>query len=322
MSLSVKALFDEYPLPGCAEPELYQEQIEIRGSFLNLVGLSTQSMNFPEVTASAAGLSSNATENDPLIYTRAYFELLERTSILAARKTHSAELFLTSTEPEIWTYSKSNGIAAHAHWESACRSAKLELMERDAVLRSWYFGIHPISLGIPAGLRDSNLRDLYHLEAYRFQSSVNTVGVFGFPNEKGLPLFFGFGAHEDLEGAKHHAIQEAYQRLGFTWGEPLPEGPILNEPTPMYHLNYYLIPENAVHIQRWLNGSLPPRGEAPSLQKSHENIQFVDLTPEHLKGKCAVVKAVSEEFMPLTFGNWHPWIGPQSGPDLFPHPIS
>jgi hypothetical protein len=337
MNSALSRLIREYSIPGWPEPETYIEQVQIgENSHLNLVGLSLQPTGLPEITASAAGLSVEKDKSfDDSLFTRAYFELIERSAILLAEKNDlSGSLFSKSSDEGFWKYSKSNGIAAHIEWDKACYSAVLELIERDAVLRSWYFNSPPMQIKTPPHLLSSPLNGLYEIKVFQFQTphqfqtegqvqtEISVIGAFGFPKQNTAPLFFGFGAHKDLSKAIDHAVQEGYQRLGFTWGEAPPEEPLAENPTPFFHLNYYLLPEKMDLIRRWLEGALRSETSFSHSQKKTSEIRFTDLTPASLKGKCFVVKADSDSYMPLTFGKWHPWVGPQLGVDLFPHPIS
>ncbi|MEO5969906.1 MAG: YcaO-like family protein [Bdellovibrionia bacterium] len=325
-------MINSYPIPGCSEPKEFREVVEIDSLKLELVGLTYTHNSNVEITASAAGF-------DPTIYTRAYFELIERTSLFKAEQERSSfflenggrtekveisreEVFPESNESTHWRYAKSNGVAAHLNWNKACHAAALELKERHALLTSWYGNLPPQLLGTPSEFAGSPLTNIYDIRHYWFKGSRPVVGVFGFPKKKDHPLFFGFGAHETLEGATQHAVQETYQRLGFTWGEEVLSEVPEAAPTPLYHLNYYLCPEKVGLIQRWLVGNLPDRKISRLKSQPTREIRFVDLTPEGLVGKCAVVKAICDDYMPLSFGNWHPWIGPELGLDLFPHPIS
>jgi ribosomal protein S12 methylthiotransferase accessory factor YcaO len=81
---------------------------------------------------------------------RAYFEVLERQAIVAARGSATplvlrdaqgqprgsiepAQLFATPTEPGSWRYALSNGVALAPDWSGACARALAEAVERDAV---------------------------------------------------------------------------------------------------------------------------------------------------------------------------------------------
>lgn len=48
-----------------------------------------------------------------------------------------ADVFPPDTEPSLRRLAFSNGVALHQTWQDACQSALGELVERDAVLRSF-----------------------------------------------------------------------------------------------------------------------------------------------------------------------------------------
>jgi hypothetical protein len=144
-----------------------------------------------------------------------------------------------------------------------------------------------------------------------------------FPHTPAHPLVYGFAAATQATHALARAETEALQRLAFLWGEPLPERAPEPAPLPDYHQDYYLYPPNHAHIVRWLEGghdleAREPRSSrrlaGPSIYDG-ERTQFIDLTPEPLRGKLAVAKAISSHARRLRFG------APHARDEGVPHPI-
>jgi hypothetical protein len=269
---------------------------------------------------------------------RAYFELLERTSILEAEcadptrdwslrdstgaimaRGSAAEVFPQSPSPEAWQYARSNGVAAHLDWERACRGAALEILERDRLLRSWLgesapFRLHPRP-------RTELVEQLpeFDFELYRFEprrdseDEVHVLGLFAFHRGGERPPVFGFGTGLDRQEALAHAEDELCQRAGFLWSEEIPDSLPEFAPTPGYHLGFYLAPGADTRLRAWLDGGRT-RKRAPTPARS-DRIRFVDLTPSRLREQLVIVKAVSSEALPLCFGAW-----PECAAE--PHPIA
>jgi ribosomal protein S12 methylthiotransferase accessory factor YcaO len=292
------------------------------GIEVHRAGLTT-SMGGEEVCGSAADRLGSAAP-------RALFELLERVSGLEALGRHEtvyviktengeslatcsrADVFPESDAPDRWRYARSNGIALHTDWPSACRRALWELAERDRVLRSWYGEIspQPIALGgsVLAEARSYEWRAAAFPEpqATSFSCGIEVVGVFGFPLREDVPFAFGLAGRPSLDDAIAVAESEALQVLAFLWGEPLPEGPILGEPSPMQHLDTYQVRGACDAVRRWLDdGHRAFAGErgTGTIGRSLGLSGFIDLTPSWLTGDLRVAKAVSQEAVPLIFGD-------------------
>jgi len=256
--------------------------------------------------------------------TRAFFELLERAAVVdrlaCPRDAYEAldengipvgrlghtEVFPESPEPERWQYSRSNGVAAAPTFARARLAARLELVERDRVLRSWFGGVAPRRLHrIRAGHRVF-ADHLYSVELYSFPENRaeggrrDVVGMFAFPKCETVPFVVGTGAGPSSFSAVRRATRECVQRLGFLWGEPIPAAPPGFEPTPLYHQELYLCPSMQPRLRAWLNGH-HDRSHAKSTP-STEHPCYVDLTPEHLLSRIRVLKALPAGELPLTFG--------------------
>jgi hypothetical protein len=306
--------------PGWSAPEPFTECAEVADVSIHLAGFSATSPDGVLVTGSAA-----STICSPVA--RAYFELIERAAVidcLARPRDHyraldedgnlvetldHSDVFPESPEPDRWQYSRSNGIAAAPTFARAHSAARMELVERDRVLRSWFGGTAPRRLvGLRAGQRvfaDSQ----YAVELYSFSEESTergvsaVVGMFAFPKCDTVPFVVGTGAGTSLFTAVRRAARECVQRLGFLWGEPIPTVPPGFEPTPLYHQELYLCPSMQPRLRAWLDGR-HQAGRTPAPRTSHR--RYVDLTPEHLRSRIRVVKALPAGELPLTFGRPSP----------------
>ena len=337
MESEIKRLLSDYPLPpGWSQPETFDDTFRLGDFKLLLSGLATRDDAGHEATGSAAELASP--------WLRSYFEMLERVSILEAlskpdterpiqigrdeyRRLPTADLFPESPEPNDWRYAKSNGVAAHLSWDQACRSALMEAIERDRILRSWYGGSAPLRSAIPPRLIHSALAAHFHFEAYQFprgewdNDSAVVIGIFGFPKEKGIPRVMGFGAHTSRGAAFRKAMGECHQNTGFLWGEPLPEKEPDFSPTPAYHQERYLTPLGVRQLRKWLNGGHTRFGTPPEANLNAATT-YVDLTPPSLEGKLFVVKAICPQRLPLTFGHSRLHAPARFPEELLIHPMA
>ena len=327
-------LREKYPLPpGWSAPELFEETVEIHGSRIELCGASTTSPRGEQVTGSAA--SADTRESCTV---RGYFELLERASVVAASdslahdyeirdrtgkpagRAPRDEIFPASEDPARWLPSRSNGVAIHTAWDSACERALAELVERDCVLRSWYgesrpWPSGPLDLPIPDGLRR-----LAEWRAYEFapgavpiDEALRVAAVVGFPKDDGTPLTYGFACRIGMQEATLAAAVEAVQRFGFLFGEEIPQKPPAFSATPDFHQEFFLYPPSRGLLVSWLNGEIPEdeptqdevADRRPDRRPDRGQVGFpvfADLTPPHLRGRVFVVKAVCPSAEPLVFG--------------------
>jgi ribosomal protein S12 methylthiotransferase accessory factor YcaO len=239
---------------------------------------------------------------------RAYFELLERVAVLDAVRSGAPEdVFPTSSDPARWTYARSNGVALHTDWKTACTRAGQELAERDRLQRAWLGEIDPVPISFDLAASPFALTCSYEWRAYafpaaahdRFARDVHVVGIFGFPT-RAAPLVFGYGARMEAGEALLAATREAAQVLAFLWGEPLPDRLPEPAPTPMAHLESFQHPGQHRLLRRWLDGD--HRGHRRDRGPADETVRFVDLTPPWLAGHAHVVKALCASAIPLTFG--------------------
>jgi YcaO cyclodehydratase, ATP-ad Mg2+-binding len=317
------SLFEQHPLPeGWSAPAVVQDAFVADGLSVRRAGLSSMSPRGEEILGSAADV-----DEAPLA--RAYFELLERVTTIEwlARPSPSCNLLTfegtprataawnavapKSSDPSRFRYARSNGVALHDSWNSACRRAFWELCERDRVLRAWYGETVPERIEQVDWTPLTRTRS-YEWRAYSFPPSrredfsrgVHVAGVFGFPNEHSAPLVFGYGACDSAQNAFSAAAREATQLLAFLWGEPISAtGPVL-APTPAYHLDLFQQGNGHDALRRWLDGEHARFGAALRATPAavQGQVEFVDLTPPWLKG-LRVAKAFCPVALPLVFGD-------------------
>src|SRR5215216_4977883 len=125
--------------PHWSAVEVLAEQVQVFDVGVHLFGCSAKGPGGRIATGSAAALDSSPSE-------RAYFELVERTSILSAVAAPERELevvgidgrargsqpsaciFPAPNPAEPFAYSLSNGVALGTSWMGACEAARLELV--------------------------------------------------------------------------------------------------------------------------------------------------------------------------------------------------
>ncbi len=318
---NLSTLQAELPLPeDWSSPELLRHRTLVGNVAIELAGLTSVSPDGTPVTAAAG-----AHDEDPL--PRAYYELVERSGILEARRRLDAELVVRDHRGEelrrgttqhllgvgeatpTFAPSRSNGVALGPTWSFASERAALELAERDQVLRSWYGATVPERVDA-AGLMPTGLGSSYVVEVYRLDSGGPTrvVVVACWPRDERRPLILGFGARSTLIEAKRAARDECLQRMGFLWDEDLPGREPEVSPTPDYHQDYYLWRGSHGTLRGWLSGrhvgacaEVVPQGTRPT-----EAVQFVDLTPVALSGRAALAQALPRGEIQLGFGSNHP----------------
>lgn len=289
--------------------DYFSDQVKIGESFLvHLAGITVQNQEGQIQSGSAGSL-----DIDPIAI--AEYELLERIMIHnlymnkqvfaysyqmnAKAKTPIKVEFLTSPQPTRWVYAKSNGFSIHSEQQKACENAAYELIERELILRSWLGAQKPILLSA------QNLESLYEVKKFTFGSlywqeaeqEVFTTGVFFFPLQAGLPLVYGFGAGADLETSIQKSYRECTQRLGFLWGESLPDQAPEFCASPAYHQEFYLYEGHHHYIRDWLNGKFQTQaGFSPSL--AIELLEYGGLESLNLH----LIQARAKDAIPLIFG--------------------
>jgi YcaO cyclodehydratase, ATP-ad Mg2+-binding len=333
----IDALQQIHPLPAAWQLQDTLVQSTTVGAIdLHMVGLVAGKMGQGLVAVGSAA----ETERHPI--ERAYFELLERVSLIDARQSgrmlricdteqrelgqHSAT-HVFPADPPAHAASKlslSSGVALHTTWREACARARSELVERDRILRAWHghCGVQRLAtdrtstLRVAAGLAPHYSAEVYEFGADGAARAQRVVGVFLWPSALTTPLVYGFAAAEQLHVAIASAEHEALQRLAFLWDEPLPLTSPFASPTPDYHQDYYLFPEHHALLRAWLAGGHSHSDETSRRTRvlfDGECTRFVDLTPTHLQGELFVAKAVSSHARRLRFGT--------ASAGMPPHPI-
>lgn len=308
---------------GWTEPEAFSDEVCVPGGLrMRRSGLSSSDATGREVTGSAASSSE-----DP--YPRSCFELLERISILEALaeparewpvrasdgravSTAGADVLLGGVDPPGGRLARSNGVALHCDWRSACSRAYAELAERDRILRSWHGEIEPASAPIPRSLAGLHMSGSYEIRACTFaapeghwSADLAVAAVFGFPRHEDAPLFCGYAARPNRDDAVDAAAAEGLQVLAFLVDEPVPESPPPIEPTPLAHLDRLLWRPHHAALRRWLDhghGQVARRRQAPDRRRPRPTVRFVDVTPPWLDGRFKVAKATCGAAEPLVFG--------------------
>ena len=296
-----------------------------------MAGWSASNVGGGEVFGASVGLLGRAAET-------AAYELWERFATLAAFdeaesflvKTHHgqvrrlgtpAEVFPKSPRPESWVYSLSNGTALASTWTEACHRARRERLERDTVLRSWYWRDVPMRKTSPSAGEVSDayrgVSELYSLEMYelerRPEEAERVAIAFLFAKDAALSpqTIWASGAGEDSAMASTAALKEALQRLAFLWEGDIDPAPDF-APTAGYHQEVYLGVEGAKEFHRWIAESQSVAtafGWANEVNLDEET--FADLTPAVLSGQCYVARSLAARY-PLFFGRPHvdelPWV--------------
>jgi len=335
-------LCQEFPCaPHWGRPEVFSDVAEIEGVRFYLDGLAASADADKTATGSAASVVGHELR-------RAYFELVERTCLLDAIDAPEPELelldaagnalgscdrrvaFPVSPAGSSWAYARSNGVAAGADWAAACAAAQAEACERHYVLSAWYGFSVPEPLLLERGI-ERQLSAVYDFEAVRFpaprddgiEPSLHVIGCFGFPKRSEAPFLAGFGAAPELHAAEQRALRETLQRLGFLWGEAIPEQEPEFGRTADYHQELYLWPPMQARVHAWLAGAHAGRlGPFPAAARasSERGVGFVDITPEHLSSRLRVAKMVTGVGLTLTFGLGHPLV--EGAQVLGAHPVA
>jgi hypothetical protein len=331
----LRALLSAYPVPSrWAVRDPFLECVKIGDTSIHSVGLLAESDELGDVSGSAGDLREYPVA-------RAVFELLERIAVLECRSeparelpllteggrptgfTRASDLFPRHSPGGEWRYAISNGVALGHSFEDACFRARAELVERDRLLRSWFGGLSPVRVDLTT---TSPLPpELYRLEAYSIPRedqgpSLEVAAVLGFPQRETAPLVLGTAAARTLTAALEGAARECVQRLGFLWGEELPTVLPSPEPSPAFHQEFYLCPASHARLRSWLDGEHEQTHRLPRRRRNAVP-RFANLTPEHLRSRLWVVKALAEDELELAFGSYHPDVDPRLR-SLGVHPIA
>ena len=306
---------------------------------IELCGIAVENELQQVITGSAGALLS-ASQNNNGITTqeRALMEVQERVAIQfcinvlkaeTRRQNHSFScfeknideaqgryvlnpkfLFPSSSNPKMWEYSKSNGMALHTSWESACLSAACELVERDMILRAWFGESLPMLVNGFGGLDSEELNDFYEIYTLSFgkrtvvnlEKDLFVHGCFFIPKDKKYPFICGFGCADSVGKSIIKAEQESLQRLGFLWDESLPLSLPNFMPHSGFHQEYYLFSGNHGVIRDFLLGKFFEKEKSKVFIKNPIKMEFFDLTPGFFGGDFYLAKATCDDCIPLIFG--------------------
>ncbi len=308
--------------PGWEPIEAIEDTIRPGLVPLHRAGLATRAPGGEEIVGSAAAPTGPVAD-------RAYFELLERASVIEYLRRQPASETAAGPARPAYRQARSNGVALHSDLNEARRCALWELVERDRIVRSWYGEITPRRVAAPRWLEAMAPEGAYEWCACSFDApawdswsrGLEVAAVIGFPLRSDVPLTRGFAARPSADAAIEAAADEAVQGLAFLWGEEIPDSEPPPAPTPMYHLDLYLYPRNHDLLRGWLRGAHGVHACSQGERPAPAEVSFVELTPPWLEGQLRVVKAECRAAIPLTFG-----VGPEalSGhlpPRLRAHPI-
>lgn len=308
--------------------EVVSEWVDVAGMRLHRAGVVAVRNNSTPAIGSAAGEQPSDA--------RARFELLERMAVVDAManaealfpirdldgtiqgERASSELFPRSGA-ERWEYARSNGVAIGSSWAHACQHARLELVERHAVLRCWYgdTALNPFEQTV----RNSRA-DIYDWQfaSVPHAGAESVVVCIAFPLQPTMPLLRGFAADSTRDQAAARAMGECLQGLVFLFEEPIPDEAPAVATHPGYHLDLYLWPPNHSRLHRWMAGERRVEVDVPHRDSGRAGaVTYVDITPPALRDQNLwVARAIHEEMEPLVFGDGPPWV-PSIGRE---HPIS
>lgn len=304
-------------LPEYLTADASEDALDVGGLTVHRRGLAVSLPNGAEILGAAAGPARTE-------LVRADYELAERIATEEAFQAGPPRYDLLSDvgacvgEIERATllavsgvdsvrFARSNGVALHRDWTSACRAALAELVERDRVLAAWCGETRPEDADLAEPLYPEITTHAWRACVFPSRSAVGgdlvTVGVFGFPKDEAMPFALGYAARETKAAAVEAAAREALQILAFLWGEPLPES-ALGPPGPGLHLDHFQVAGSHRSVRAWLDEGHGRFARRPVEPSPFETVSpaFVDLTPAWLGGGFRVAKCVAPALLPLHFG--------------------
>ncbi|MCY4644234.1 MAG: YcaO-like family protein [Bacteriovoracales bacterium] len=300
MNLSDQTSPGHFPLPhNWALKERISDSICILGKTFYRNGLFAVSGD-KIALGSVGGIRSRAD--------LAYYELLERIYL--------QEFFpRTPVAPEDrkhYAYALSNGAAIHTHEDQAVQNARLELIERDRILRSWY-GEYAPKVYFYRQRHWDFLKPLYSMQMAEFSNpddaldDISVIGLFCFPRKRENLFFHAFGADLEREKAISKAERELSQRISFLWDEGVDEM-LPFSPGPAYHQEFYLSSRHSGIIKDWLDGKHGdywPRYNS-FIGKARSDLEIVQKKIFFGEGNYFLVKARGGNRVPLYFGQKYP----------------
>lgn len=210
--------------------------------------------------------------------------------------------------------SDSSGIAAYSNYDEAKIRSLAELIERDAVMRSWYKQEAPKHIN-PKCFSKHIQKRIEH-----WKKKGRNVHILNLESEY-LPVFlvvivsekypcFVSGASASLGDstvAISKALQEAEYNLLLAMENPISVAPMVEEvKSPHDHGQYYHFYENSKEISwLWSNTEYSniPITEIYNFEKLIDDLKvvYVDLS-ENSNDSIKVVRAISKKLVPISFG--------------------
>ena len=259
------------------------------------------------------GSSSSFLRAPPLMF--AAYECLERYAI------HNQ--LSPPLEGKTFRNSLSNGVAIHQNFFEAKKAAYLELLERNEILKSWYFNTPIRHINLSAEYYFSaEMIDQYDLHFVDFSSIPDcfVVGIFALPKIPSLNPIYGFGSGLNESEGIFKARKEFLTRLGFLWGEtPAYEDQLGDIRTPNFHQEFYLRHENLQHLRDWLQEDRKQKKNFNKYQV--RDLNYENITPNAWGSKYPVIKATASDSIPLFFGLPTPELFDFNYRCDIPHPI-
>lgn len=210
-------------------------------------------------------------------------------------------------------FSTSSGVAAYSDYMSAKKKALAELVERDAIMRTWYEKRSPYLVN--PELVSTHVKN----KTEHWKKRGRKVMVFELQSDY-LPVFLAVIVGEEypsfvsgaastfgsIEDAINKAFREAEYNLLLALSYPIDNTPLKeNVKTPMDHGRYYYQSENSKKIS-WLwknntysNNDFKKVISYDQLAKQLD-VMFVDLSENN--GLIKVVRAISRKLIPISFG--------------------
>lgn len=270
-----------------------------------IIHSESESIELPDLSATVGGIAISFDKDDVIFGSAlayddralefAAYECLERFVISRSKS--------QGLEQSSFRASISNGVALHHSLDEAKLAARLELLERSEILRSWYENspVERINLPFEKGL--TGLKENYDIIVYEFSNIIgySVLGIFAFPKKQGKVFLAGFGAGLSVETAYAKALKEFLARYHFL-KETEPPSEINFSATADYHQDYYLFGKNYMFIQDWL---LKVESQRTRRRRGAQPVfEYQDITPSFWAKKLYVVRAMSPQTIPLFFGKF------------------
>lgn len=212
------------------------------------------------------------------------------------------------------TLANSSGVAAHTTIERARDAAMMELIERDAFMRSWWGQRPPSRLGPGAGPAWWTARQRalsaegVSATALVLQAHLPTALVV-YRQERSPALVCGAACAPTYEMALRKSLDEADANLFAMSGREVSAPAADHVWSPSDHAAYYSVPMHARVVDPFLTGptmGMPEEPQSPDMARLSRELQmcFIDLEPD--APDVVATRALSSQLVPI-------WFGPGSG---------